>query len=159
MRQVEYKGYTFFEDGTFINKRGKQGKIHTKDNRCSIKMSINNKRQTVMYHRLRYYLFSEKFDYDDKDICVIAKDGNYLNLNLDNYSLMRREDLHMINRGIKKLSKETVKQIREEYKGTNNPKDYYAPDYKSYNFLAIKYGISKSTVKQIIKGEIHKEDI
>ena len=25
--------------------------------------------------------------------------------------------------------------------------------------LAIKYGISKSTVKQIIKGEIHKEDI
>ena len=86
MRQVEYKGYTFFEDGTFINKRGQQGKIHTKDNRCSIKMSINNKRQTVMYHRLRYYLFSEKFDYNDKDICVIAKDGNYLNLNLDNYS-------------------------------------------------------------------------
>ena len=112
-----------------------------------------------MYHRLRYYLFIEKFDYDDKDICVIAKDGNYLNLNLDNYSLMRREDLHVINRGVKKVSKETVKQIREEYKGTNNPKDYYAPDYKSYNFLAIKYGISKSTVKQIIKGEIHKEDI
>ena len=105
MRQVEYKGYTFFEDGTFINKRGKQGKIHTKDNRCMIKMTINNKRQTVMYHRLRYYLFSEKFDYDDKDICVIAKDGNYLNLNLDNYSLMRREDLHMINRGVKKYQK------------------------------------------------------
>lgn len=157
MRQVEYKGYTFFEDGTFINKRGKQGKIHTKDNRCIIKMTINNKRQTPMYHRLRHYLFSEKFDYDDKDICVIAKDGNYLNLDLNNYTLMRREELYSLKGKV--LSKETVKQIREEYKGTNNPKDYYAPDYKSYNFLAIKYGISKSTVKQIIKGEIHKEDI
>lgn len=156
MRQVEYKGYTFFEDGTFINKRGKQGKIHTKDNRCMIKMTINNKRQTLMYHRLRHYLFSEKFDYDDKDICVIAKDGNYLNLNLDNYSLMRREDLHMINRGVKKVSKETVKQIREEYANQDNI-NYFAPEYKSMYYLAAKYGVSKSLIRQIVNHDVHKD--
>lgn len=156
MRQVEYKGYTFFEDGTFINKRGKQGKIHTKDNRCMIKMTINNKRQTLMYHRLRHYLFSEKFDYDDKDICVIAKDGNYLNLNLDNYSLMRRKDLHMINRGVKKVSKETVKQIREEYANQDNI-NYFAPEYKSMYYLAAKYGVSKSLIRQIVNHDVHKD--
>ena len=75
-----------------------------------------------------------------------------------NVSFSRKTQIK-INTIMKKVSKETVKQIREEYKGTNNRKDYYAPDYKSYNFLAIKYGISKSTVKQIIKGEIYKEDI
>lgn len=154
MRQVEYKGYTFFEDGTFINKRGKQGKIHTKDNRCMIKMTINNKRQTLMYHRLRHYLFSEKFDYDDKDICVIAKDGNYLNLNLDNYSLMRREELYSLKGKV--LSKETVKQIREEYANQDNI-SYFAPEYKSMAFLAAKYGVSKSLIRQIVNHDVHKD--
>ena len=154
MRQVEYKGYTFFEDGTFINKRGKQGKIHTKDNRCMIKMTINNKRQTLMYHRLRHYLFSEKFDYDDKDICVIAKDGNYLNLDLNNYTLMRRKELYSLKGKV--LSKETVKQIREEYANQDNI-NYFAPEYKSMYYLAAKYGVSKSLIRQIVNHDVHKD--
>lgn len=156
MRQAEYKGYTFFEDGTFINKRGKSGNYHIKNKRYTVKLSINNKRETLMYHRLRHYLFVEDFDFNDKDICVIAKDGNYLNLDLNNYTLMKREQLYLVKKNIKVLSKETVKQIREEYANQDNI-NYFAPEYKSMYYLAAKYGVSKSLIRQIINHNVHKD--
>lgn len=156
MRQVEYKGYTFFEDGTFINKRGKSGNYHIKDKRYIVKLTINKKRETLMYHRLRYYLFVEDFDFNDRDICVIAKDGNYLNLDLNNYTLMKREDLFLLKKNIKVLSKETIKQIREEYANQDNI-NYFAPEYKSMAFLAAKYGVSKSLIKKIVNHDVHKD--
>lgn len=157
MRQVEYKGYTFFEDGTFINKRGRLGNYHIKDKRYIIKLTINKKRETFMYHRLRHYLFVENFDFNDRDICVIAKDGNYLNLDLNNYTLMKRENLYSLKKNIKVLSKETVKQIREEYADQDNNINYFAPEYKSMSYLAAKYGVSKSLIRQIVNRDVHKD--
>ena len=141
-----YKGYTFHENGYVYNFNGREKKIRLNRNKYEIKLSYNGKIIYHTYHRIRYYLFVEKFDINNKNICVVAKDGDYTNLDLSNYYLEDRQVIvHRDNHKISKLTTKQVQEIREKYKNRsiNN---------HSYKSLSQDYGVSKCLIAQLVKG-------
>lgn len=147
----EFEGYLFYEDGTIYNSKGKELKPRFKNDKFEIRLSTKNGIKYHMYHRLRYYLFIGGFDLNDKDTCVVAIDGNYQNLQLSNFKLMKRSIIiSRKNHKRTKLTEDQVKQLKSEYKGRCGVNQHYMTDYRSYSFLAEKYGVSKSTISWII---------
>lgn len=146
MRFITYKGYTFNEDGSVYNLHGKEKKIRLNKNKYEIKLNYKGEVSYHTYHRLRYYLFVERFNIDDKNICVVAKDGDYTNLDLSNYHLKDRQVIvHRDNHKVSKLTTKQVEEIREKYRNKSN-------NNYSYKSLSRDYGVSKCLIAQLIKN-------
>lgn len=157
MRKEKYYDYTFMEDGTIFNKNGaKINKRNNKD-RYEVKLFIEGKPKIVLVHRIMYFLFNEKFDLCDKNMCVSAKDGNFLNLSLDNLILKPRKELIQGQHQKKsKLTNEQVEQIRSKYK-KSCVNQHDKTDCYSYRNLADQYGVTYGLIAQIIRGEVRNE--
>ena len=84
----QYRGYIFYKDGRVFNPNGREMKIRDEGNYFAIALTNNGKRKYIGFHRIRYYLFLQKFDIENKNICIVAKDGNYKNLYLCNISFI-----------------------------------------------------------------------
>lgn len=156
----EFHQYNIYKDGTFEN--SKTGLcfsgLHHKG-RIETRLTIEGKRKSYIVSRLLYWLFIEQFDYNNKNLCVSYKDGNSLNISIDNLYLTERKNLIQGSghRNRIKLSDEQVKEIKESYKGKsgNNQHDRISP---SLNQLADKYKVTKSEIHQIIKGRTRNPD-
>lgn len=157
MRCANFYGYTVYEDGTIYNYRGKQITVSIHDDRYVVKLFVNGKRRNFTLARTLYWLFVEKFDYNNKDLCVSFKDGNKLNIALDNLILIHRKDLIQGEKHkISKLSDKIVEQIRNEYYGKAGS-NQYDKTRPSLNDLAKKYNVSKSNIAIIIKKKGRNE--
>ena len=155
MKTAMYKGYTFHENGYVYNFNGREKKIRLNRNKYEIKLSYNGKIIYHTYHRIRSYLFVEKFDINNKNICVVAKDGDYTNLDLSNYYLEDRQVIvHRDNHKVSKLTTKQVEEIREKYKSKSGSNQHDMTCIYSYQFLADYYGVSKGLIAMIIRGEI-----
>lgn len=155
MKVREYKGYSFHEDGTVYTPTGKEKKVRLNKGKYEIKLNCNNEISYHTYHRLRYFLFVEEFDLYNKDICVIAKDGNYTNLDLSNYHLVdRRVIVNRDNHVKSKLTTQQLQEIRDKYKGKCGMNQHDMNNLYSYTFLAEQYGVSKGLIAKIIRGEV-----
>lgn len=152
MRSVNYYGYTIFEDGTVHGLYGKDVKKRLHNDRYEIKLSIEGKRKNFVLARLVYHAF-HPFDIADKNLCISYKDGDKLNVSLDNLYLTDRKELIQgeKHRNRSKLSNTEVEEIRNLYNGKAGSNQR---DKKGYSLqdLAIKYGVSKSNIMWIVKG-------
>lgn len=144
MRYKEFYGYKFYEDGTVINKHGKEIKKSIINGVYYISLNINKKRKTFIFSRLLYHLFYP-FDIENKNLCVSFKDRNPYNIHLNNLYLTDKKEV--IKR--RKLTDKQIKEIRLLYKGKSGKNQYCKKGY-SLNDLAKMYGVSKSTIQQIV---------
>ena len=152
MKVKEFKGYLFYEDGSVFNSKGRKLSIRRRFNRFEIRLSYEGVINYYMYHRIRYFLFVGGFDLEDKNTCVIAKDGDYTNLDLSNYELRPRQVIiSRENHKRTKLTMEQVEELKREYKGKCGVNQHSMTDYRSYSFFAEKYGVSKSTIAWLIR--------
>ena len=157
MKFKEFEGYLFYEHGSIFNSKGKELKPRFKNGKFEIKLSCEGVISYYMYHRIRYFLFVGGFDLEDKNTCVIAKDGDYTNLDLSNYELKPRQVIiSRENHKRTKLTMEQVEELKREYKGKCGVNQHSMTDYRSYSFLAEKYGVSKSTIAWLIRDYIIK---
>ena len=94
----------------------------------------------------------------DKDQCVSYKDGDKLNVSIDNLFCTYRGNLiqgdkHKFQA---KLSEEDVIDIKRRYSETidNRPVNQHDNDkpYNSYRSLAEEYGVTYPLIRQIIEG-------
>lgn len=142
MEVKEFKHYYFYEDGSVYNKYGHRLTTVIKKNRYYVYLHINKIKKEVSLPRLLYYLFKEKFDLNNKNLCVSFKDGNTLNIKLNNLYLTERSNLIQGEGHRKhKITDEQVEQIKQIYKQGNI----------SYSALAKKYNVTKSNIYSIIK--------
>lgn len=158
MESVNFHGYTIYKDGTIIGLYGKEITKQINGGRYETRLNIEGKRRNFIVARLMYYLFVG-FDIDNKDLCIIHKDGNYLNINLDNLKLKHRKDLiqgdkHNMRA---KLTDEQTEEIRRLYKGKTGANQHDKEGY-SLQDLANRFGVSKSNIAMIIKGRSRNED-
>ena len=141
---AQYNGYIFYRDGRVFNSRAREIKLRDEVDYFSVSLNNNGKRKYIGFHRIRYYLFVEKFDMEDKNICIVAKDGNYKNIDLDNYVLLKRRQFMKGEAHINsKLTDEDIEDILLKY----NMKGIY-----SYASLAKEYNVSKSLIAQVVTG-------
>ncbi|MFS0643735.1 hypothetical protein [Siminovitchia sp. 179-K 8D1 HS] len=153
MRKVDYHGYTIFEDGRIIGLYGKEVKKRINNGRYEIRLVIDGKRKNYIVARLMYFVFVG-FDISNKDLCITHKDGDYLNVHINNLQLQHRRDLIQgdkhVNRA--KLTNEQVEEIRRLYRGKTGNNQYDKQGY-SLQDLANMYGVSKANIRMIISGD------
>ncbi|PLS19340.1 hypothetical protein CVD28_02690 [Bacillus sp. M6-12] len=148
-----FSDYKIYEDGTIINRYGKELSKRARNGRYEIRLLVDGKRRNFILTRLMYWLFIEPFDLDNENLCVIAKDGNLLNVYPSNLSLVERKDL-IQGEGHKKravLTNEQIEEILKAYEGNEFGSNQYSENKVSYADLAKKYGVSKSNIAMIIK--------
>lgn len=92
MKAVDFHGYTIYEDGTVIGLHGKPIKVRIRKNRKEVGLRINGKARYFLLARLVFYLF-KPFDISNRDLCVVFKDKNPMNVHLSNLALVKRENL------------------------------------------------------------------
>lgn len=158
MKKEYFYDYEIWENGKIINQHGNEIKIREHNGRYETRLTIEGKRKNFLVARLLYFVFFG-FDMDDKNLCITAKDGNHLNISLDNLELVHRKDL-IQGEGHKKRAKLTDDQI-EEIKATYNGKacvNQYDKSGVSLQDLADKYGVTKANIKMIIKGMSRNKD-
>lgn len=149
--QIAYdKGYRVTKDGQLLNLKGKViGNINAKGyQRTTFKL---NKVNTLHTHRLQaYQKFGDKL-YED-GIVVRHLNGNKLDNSWENIAIgtnkdnaldipkeKRKRDTSKANKAQIKYPKEFVLKLRQEYK-----------EVKSYRKLGGKYGISLTSVRNLI---------
>lgn len=99
MKIRQYHGYTIYEDGTIIGLYGKPVKKRINAGRYEVRLNINNVRHTFIAARLLYHVFhtvidnNQRFDIRDKNQCITYKDGNRLNIHMDNLDMRLRKHL------------------------------------------------------------------
>ena len=159
MKEVDFEGYRFYEDTRIINlQRNKRIKKHINKNHYEIKLHLREKPKNYIFHRLYYYLMVEKFDINDRNLCVSAKDGNLLNVSIENLELKHRKDL--IQGQLMKKSKLTdiqVEEIRKLYEGKSSVNQFNKQKL-SYQDLADMYKVSKGTIASIIRGRCRNKE-
>lgn len=151
----EYKsfhGYKVSNYGNIISLQGRPLSIRNNNGRYETRLNINGKRQNFIVARLVYYLF-KGFDIENKNMCIINKDDNTLNVRIDNLMAIERKNLIQGEHHVKvsKLTNEQIEEIRELYKGTSGTNQYDKVGY-SYNDLAKIYGVTKGNIASIIKN-------
>jgi len=115
-------------------------------------MNVNANKIIVTAARYLYYLFIEKFDLTDSGLFVTAKDGNRLNLSLDNLQLvtvsyvMKRE---FENGKIRMRYRCKAKKVAQ-YTLNNE----FVAEYPSMTFAARALGIDESAVYRTVTGHI-----
>ena len=167
MKHRYFYDYCIYENGDVYNSRGKQLTHNIKEGRKEIRLTIApSKRKNYISARLVYCLFND-FDIEefDKDNCISFKDGDKLNISLDNLYCVYRGDLiqgqkHKVRC---KLTDKQVEEIREKYNATkdNKPINQYnnSKQYNSYRSLAKEYGVTYPLIRHIIKGTTRNEEL
>lgn len=166
MKHRYFYDYCVYENGDVYNSKGKLMTHAIKNDRKEIRLTIApSKRKTYISARLIYCLFNDiDIESFDKDNCVSFKDGNKLNISLDNLHCVYRGDLiqGQKHKAINKLTDKQVQEIRERYKQTedNKPINQYDNNkpYNSYRSLAKEYGVTYALIRHIIKGNTRNED-
>lgn len=158
MRKASFYNYLVYEDGTIINQYGKEIKKRIHNGRYEVKLKSGDKRKNFVVARLVYNLFNP-FNIDDQNLCVNFKDGNKLNIHLDNLYLTHRKELIQgeKHKSISHITNEQAIQIRKEYKGTSGSNQYDKTSL-SLNDLAKKYNTTKANIKMIVSGGSRNED-
>ena len=167
MKFTYFGDYCIFENGDIYNSRGKKLTHHIKKGRKEIKLTVEEgKRRTFVSARLIYCAFNEiDIDTFDKNQCVSFKNGNKLDISLDNLHCVFRGDLiqGQKHKSVTKLTDEQVEEIRRKYEETkgNKPCNQYdkTKPYNSYRSLAKEYNVEYSLIRHIIKGCIRNEDV
>lgn len=158
MNYVEFHGYRVYKNGKVLNRYGKEISKRNHNGRYEVKLTVDGKRKNFILARLIYYLFVG-FDVEDKNLCVVHKDGNNLNTHIDNLELVHRKDLIQgeKHRNRAKLTNKEVKEIRSLYKGKAGTNQFDKRGY-SLQDLANMYGVSKENIKMIVDGKTYNED-
>ena len=152
MRKEYFHDYEIYENGKIINKFGNEVKLREHNGRYETRLVVDGKRKNFLVARLLYFVFIG-FDMSNKDLCVTPKDGNHLNISLDNLELVHRKDL-IQGEGHKKrvkLTDQQIEEIKEAYKGKASVNQYDKTGI-SLQDLAEKYGVTKGNIKMIVKG-------
>jgi hypothetical protein len=155
-----FSDYKIFEDGTIINRYGKAITKRARAGRYEVRLIVDGKRKNFIVSRLMYWLFVEKFDISNQNLCVAAKDNNYLNVDPSNLYLTERKNL-IQGEGHKnriKLTDEQIIEIKTAYKGNKSGANQYSNNSTSYRDLANKYGVTKGEIAAIIRGETRNPD-
>lgn len=160
MEYTELFGYKIFRNGKIIGLKGKE----LNDNRPQIRILWGKERKAVevRYARFVYYAFNRNsFDFNDKSLVIVFKDGNKKNYSIDNLRLVSRKNIYQgENNKLSKLTNKQVESIKKEYNsyrqvglGTNYP-------FKkiSYRKLADKYNVSHTLIKNVIKGKTRNKE-
>lgn len=158
MKAVNFHGYSFYKDGTIISLQGRKMKQTNNNGRYEIKLKIEDKRKTFLVARLMYKLFIG-FDIDNKNLCIVHKDGNRLNNHIDNLQLKHRKDIIQgsKHKSISKLTYEQVEEIKKMYTGNAGVNQYNKKSW-SMNDLAKKFNVSKGNIQMIFKGWSRNKD-
>ena len=158
MRAIDFYNYKIYEDGSIYNHKGTSISKRVHHGRYEVRLVCDGIRKNFLLHRLMYKYFVKDFNMEDKNLCVVTKDGNFLNLDLDNLQLKHRKDLIQgDNHKSSKLDNLTVEKIREEYIGKSGANQF---DKKtlSYKDLAKKYGVSKGEIALLVKGRTRNKN-
>lgn len=155
-----YHGYKIYKDGTIVGKYGKTISKRVRNGRYEVKLIIDGERKYMILSRLMYWLFVENFDLDNKNLCVSAKDDDFLNVHPDNLYLEERKNLIQGEKHKKrsKLTDEQIQEILETYKPNPMGANQYSENNVSYAKLAEKYGVSKANIAMVIKGRSRNSD-
>lgn len=153
MHFVQMNGYTIYENGEIIGKHGKPLKPYIHKKHAEVKINLTG---TGPKHynlsRLVYWAFHPEFDYEDKNMCVSCKTGNYINFTLQDLELKPRKDLihGELHKGSAKLTDQEVYEIRCLYQGKagNNQFDKTT---LSQNDLAEIFQVSRSNISLITR--------
>ncbi|MCY9757755.1 hypothetical protein M5X00_26355 [Paenibacillus alvei] len=148
-----FSDYKIYENGTIINRYGKELSKRARNGRFEIKLLVDGKRKNFILSRLMYWLFIEQFDMSNENLCVVAKDGDFLNVHPSNLKLVERKDL-IQGEGHRKrvvLSNEQIEEILSTYEGNELGANQYSENNISYADLAKKYGVSKGNIVMIVK--------
>jgi hypothetical protein len=153
MQVKQYYDYDIYSDGTIL-RNNKPLTLREHNNRYEVKLSIEGKKKYIILSRLLYWLFIEQFDYDNKNLCVSYKDGNGLNIDINNLYLTERKNLIQGegHKHIIKITDEQIEEIKQAYKGNKINSNQYTKEGISLNDLAKKYGVTKKEIHHIIKG-------
>lgn len=156
--QKLFHGYTIFSDGRILGLYGKPISKRLNNGRYEITLSVEGKRKSYIVARLMYYVFNG-FDIENRDLCITHKDGDTMNIDLDNLELQHRRDLIQgeKHRNRAKLTDEQTEEIRELYKGKTGSNQHDKVGY-SLRDLANKYGVTKGNIAMIIRKESRNED-
>lgn len=164
MKYKMFGDYTVMENGDIYNAKGKKLTHTIKNGRKEIKLSFNGKRKAFISPRLVYCLFNDiDIETFDKNQCVTFKDGDKLNIHIDNLQIKFRGDLIQgdNHKAINKLNEKQVQEIKEKYFSTIQNKPINQHDktkpYNSYRSLAREYGVKYSAIKQIVEGSCRNE--
>lgn len=149
-----FSDYKIFENGAIINRYGKEITKRAHNGRYEVRLIVDGQRKNILLSRLMYWLFVEQFDYDNKDLCVSYKDGNGLNIDLNNLYLTERKNLIQGEGHRKriKITDEQMEEIRQAYKGNQMYSNQFTKTGASLKELADKYGVTKKEIHHIIKG-------
>ena len=115
-------------------------------------INVNAHKYRLTVSRYLYYLFIKKFDLDDFNIKVTFKDGNHLNLSLDNMQLstvsevMKRE---FANGKIRMRYRCKAKRVAQY-----NLNHEFIAEYPSMNEAARALGLDNAAVYRTVVGEI-----
>lgn len=157
--------YGICDNGDIIGKRGNILKQREKEGRKEVKLSIEGKQKTFISARLIYCVFNNiDIETLDKDVCISFKDGDKLNVSLDNLYCVSRANLiqGQKHKSIAKLTDKQVEEIKQKYYSTLNNKPINQHDkkggYNSYRKLAKEYNVTYPQIRHIIKGEARNED-
>lgn len=171
MRERAFYDYTIYENGEIVNKHGHVMKQRVRKQkgqgaRSEIKLTVNGKKKNFTVARLVYCVFNNIDPLElDKDQCVTFKDGDKLNIHIDNLKLVPRADLIHGSKhsAIAKLTEKEVQEIRSKYNSTkgNRPVNQYDKgnkEYHSYRSLAKEYGVTHTLIKQIVEGDTRNKN-
>ena len=167
MNFTYFHDYCIFENGDIYNSRGKKLTHTIKKGRKEITLTVGiKKRRTFVSARLIYCVFNQiDIDTFDKNQCVTFKNGNKLDISLDNLYCVFRGDLiqGQKHKRVSKLTDEQVEEIRRKYEETRNNKPHNQYDkkapYNSYRSLAKEYNVEFSQIRHIVKGYIRNEEL
>lgn len=160
MEHRNFHGYTIYADGTILGLYGKEVKKRINAGRYEVRLNVDKERKNFIVARLIYHVFhtaadgNQAFDIHDRNQCITHKDGDKLNIHLDNLVMQLRKDLIQgeSHSAIAKLTDQQAQEIRSQYKGKagSNQLNKKSPSMKD---LADSYGVSKSNIAAIIRGE------
>ncbi|MGG1263808.1 hypothetical protein [Brevibacillus laterosporus] len=148
-----FSDYKVYENGTIVNRYGKELSVQKRNGRYEVKLVVDGKRKNFILTRLMYWLFVEQFDMSNENLCVVAKDDNFLNVHPSNLRLTERKNL-IQGEGHKKravLTDEQIEEILNIYEGNEFGSNQYSENKVSYTDLAKKYGVTKANIAMIIK--------
>ena len=156
---AQFYDYTITSCGQVYGKNGTLRKPIVKNCRLEMRFCLPQGKKTYPLARVIYKAFNPDFNIEDINQCITMKDGNKLNVCLNNLVCIFRGDLIQgdKHKSIAKLSESIAEQIKKDYAETlnNRPVNQYDNDkmYNSYRTLAKKYGVTYALIKQVIEGK------
>lgn len=158
MKFKMFHDYTVLEDGTIYNKHGNRVGLREHEGRYETRLVVNGKRKNFIVSRLVSHLFNGT-DINNRNSCILPKDGNKLNIHYTNLIEKDRKDIIQgeKHQKIVKLSDEDVETIKSLYNGKSGANQLDKVGY-SMNDLAKMYGVTKGNIALIIRGKSRNKD-